>query len=227
MGQLASSLAHELAQPLGAIQRNAEAAEVILAQESPDLAEVASIVADIRRDDQRAGDVIEGMKALLRRGEPKKALLPVATIVEGVALLVGPDARSRHVRLAVEVEPGLPDVEGDKVQLQQLLLNLLLNAMEAMQDVPPEERRVALRARLAAAGWVELSVSDSGPGIPPGSAAGVFEPYVTTKPGGMGMGLAISKSIVEAHGGTISVDSGPSPAPGATIRVLLPAGEGT
>ena len=143
MGQLASSLAHELNQPLGAILRNAEAAELFLQDPSPDLDEVRAILADIRKDDQRAGAVIDRMRALMKRREVERRLLDLNLLAGEVVTLVRPDAEMRQVRLALETDPALPPVHGDRVQLQQVLLNLLLNAMDAVSDNPPAERRVA------------------------------------------------------------------------------------
>jgi PAS domain S-box-containing protein len=223
MGQLASSLAHELNQPLGAILRNAEAAELFLQDPSPDLEEVRAILADIRKDDQRAGGVIDRMRALMKRREVERRRLDLNLLVGEVVTLVRPDAEMRRVQLAVETAPALPPVQGDRVQLQQVLLNLLLNAMEAVNEDPPAKRLVTVRAGPAGA-TVEVTVSDTGRGIPEDQLSRVFEPFFTSKPNGLGMGLAISRSIIEAHGGRLWAEN--NPAGGGTFHFTLPAAGG-
>jgi two-component system, LuxR family, sensor kinase FixL len=223
MGQLASSLAHELNQPLGAILRNAEAAELFLQDPSPDLDEVRAILADIRKDDHRAGEVIERMRGLLKRRAVERRRLDVGLLAGEVLTLVRPDANARRVALALEANPPLPSVEGDRVQLQQVLLNLVLNSLDAVKDNSAPERRVRVRAR-PAGDTVEVSVTDNGHGIPADRLGRVFEPFFTTKPNGLGMGLAISRSIVEAHGGRLWAEN--NPAGGATFTFGLPAAIG-
>ena len=219
MAQLATGLAHELNQPLGAILRNAEAAELLLARSPPDLEEVRAILADICRDDHRAGEVIDHMRALLKRRGLERVKLDVAELVDEVLVLVQPDAASRQVRLGVEVPKALPPVRGDRVHLQQVLLNLILNGMDAMAEVPAERRRLVVRARQADAGTVELAIADAGPGVSAAKLARLFEPFFSTKPDGLGLGLPISATIVGAHGGRIWADSGPA---GATFYFTVP-----
>ena len=202
MGQLASSLAHELNQPLGAILHNTEAGELFLKDPSPDLDELRAILADIRKDSQRAGEVIDQMRAFMRQREPERRRLDLNLLVGDVLTLLRPDAEKRGVRLALETDPALPPVHGDRVQLQQVLLNLLLNAVDTLDDNPPARRLVTVRARTVGA-TVEVSVSDSGPGIPVDRLPRIFEPFYTSKPNGLGMGLAISRGIIEAHGGRL------------------------
>jgi two-component system, LuxR family, sensor kinase FixL len=220
MGQLASSLAHELNQPLGAILRNAEAAEMFLQAPSPDLEEVRAILADIRRDDQRAGQVIDRMRTLLRRRKLEYTLLDIGELVDEITSMVHSDAVSRGVKLEVEVPGNLPPVRGDRVHLQQVLLNLLLNGMEAMGEVTPGDRRLLARARQSDAGTIEVSVADAGHGIPAAIFDHLFEPFFTTKPKGLGMGLPISSTIIIAHGGRMWAESSPA---GATFYFTLPA----
>ena len=221
MAQLASGLAHELNQPLGAILRNAEAAELILQSSPPDLEEVRAILADICKDDHRAGEVIDRMRALLKRRGLERVELHVAELVDEVLVLVRPDATSRKVRLAVEVPATLPPVRGDRVHLQQVLLNLILNGMDAMADVPAEGRRLVVRARQADAGTIEVAVADAGRGVAAEKLGRLFEPFFTTKPDGMGLGLPISATIIGAHGGRIWAESGPA---GATFYFTVPVG---
>jgi two-component system, LuxR family, sensor kinase FixL len=203
MGQLASALAHEINQPLGAILHNAEAAELFLRKASPELEQVREILADIRRDDQRAAAVIDRMRRLLERHTLETRRLDVAGLVGEVAALVRADAASRQVRLDVDVPGDLPPVQGDRVHLQQVLINLIVNGMDALNGASPENRRVSVAARLDGAQRVEVAVDDGGPGIPADTMAQIFNPFFTTKPHGMGMGLAISRTIIEAHGGRL------------------------
>jgi two-component system sensor kinase FixL len=220
MGQLASSLAHEINQPLGAILRNAEAAELFLESENPDLEEIRTILADIRADDQRAGSVIDRMRSLLKRHVLDTQVLDLSEVVDDVAQLARADAAIRRVKLTVEVPEHLPPVQGDRVHLQQVLLNLIVNGMDALNGSSPENRRVTVSARVDAARGLEVSVSDSGHGIATEKLPHVFEPFYTTKKDGMGMGLPISRTIVESHGGRLWVDNNNST--GATFRFTLP-----
>ena len=223
LGQLASSLAHELNQPLGAILRNAEAAELFLAEPSPDLDEVRAILADIRKDDQRAGTVIDRMRALMKRREVQRRRLDLGLLASEVVALVRPDAELHQVRLWLEPSPALPPVQGDPAQLQQVVLNLLLNAMDALSDNPPGSRLVTVRAR-AAGKTVEVTVSDNGQGIAADKLPRLFEPFFTSKPNGLGMGLAISHDIIEAHGGRLRAENNATG--GARFTFTLPVVEG-
>jgi len=221
LGQLASALAHELSQPLGAILRNAEAAEIHLNSPAPDLQELREIVSDIRKDDRRAGDVIEQMRALIKRRTLEMHPLPLNELVQDVISLVHSDAVERHVALDYVVAPGLPLVAGDRVHLSQVLLNLIINGMDAIQSSPASSaKRVVIEARPKEEGKVEVAVTDSGPGVPPEVIAKVFDPFYTTKSGGLGMGLPISRTIIEAHGGRLWAEPAPS-GRGLTFRFTL------
>ena len=219
MGQLASALAHELNQPLGAILRNAEAAELFLQASPPDLQELRAILADIRKDDQRAGEVIDRMRALLKRRESHWSELDLNAVTEEVAGLLRFDAEARRVKLTLELSRSVPGVRGDRVQLQQVLLNLILNAMDAMNGCEAGRRCVAVCVRPREQ-EVEVTVSDSGHGIPAENLKRLFEPFFTTKPSGMGLGLAISRTIIEVHGGRLWAENNPDG--GATFRFTLP-----
>jgi len=223
MGQLASALAHEINQPIGAILRNAEAAELFMQSKTPDLEEIRAILADIRADDQRAGDVIDRMRALLKRHVFDTQLLDLAELVGDVAKLAQPDAATRHVKLTVNLPADLPPVRGDRVHLQQVLLNLILNGIDALNRAGPGNRRVTVSARVDAARTVEIAVSDTGHGIAAEKLAHVFDPFFTTKPDGMGMGLPISRTIVESHGGRLWAENNNDT--GATFRFTLPQAE--
>ena len=223
IGQLASSLAHELNQPLGAILRNAEAGELFLQEPSPDLDELRAILADIRKDDQRAGELIDRVRDLIKDRHPVRSSLDLNLLVGNVAALVRPDVEKRRVRLTLETDPALPPIHGDRVQLQQVLLNLLLNAMDALDGESAERRLVTVRVRLVGA-TAEVTVSDTGHGIAADKLSRVFEPFFSSKPDGLGMGLAISRNIIEAHGGRLWAEN--NEAGGATLTIALPADGG-
>lgn len=224
LGQLASALAHELSQPLGAILRNAEAAELMLQQASPDLEELRAIVTDIRADDQRAGKVIDRLRSLLkRRSLDLQPIEPNAVIAE-VLSLVQADAATRRVKLGYSATPGLPSVQGDRVHLLQVLLNLLVNAMDAVAGNASQDGNIHVTAHLTDARMVEIRVCDNGPGIPGRLPERVFEPFFTTKATGMGMGLPVSKTIIEAHKGRIWAENQPSG--GACFCFTLPVANG-
>jgi PAS domain S-box-containing protein len=226
MGELAASVAHELNQPLGAILANAEAADLFLKQEPPALVEVKDILEDIRKDDERAGEVIRRMRALLRKREMELQDLHLNSVVEDVLRLVSGDAALRKMSIAAELSPFLPLVRGDRVHLQHVILNLSMNAMEAMAGRPAEKRRLNVRTSLNGNSTVELTVSDSGHGLAQEKIERLFDPFFTTKPNGMGMGLSIARRIIEAHHGHISAEN--NKGGGATFRVVLPvAGEGS
>ncbi len=222
MGQLASALAHEINQPLGAILRNAEAAELFMQDKSPDLDEVRAILADIRKDDQRAGSVIDRMRGLLKRQNLDKRPVDMGELVSGVAALVRSDAASRHIRLELAVTDHLPPVFGDPVHLQQVLLNLIVNGMDAL-DGTNRDRQVTVTTVFDGPQNIEIAVSDSGPGIPPDQLAHIFDPFFTTKTNGMGMGLAISRTIVQAHNGRLWAENQNDG--GASFRFTLPIAE--
>lgn len=220
MGQLAAALAHELNQPLGAILRNAEAAELFLQNPEPDIDEIRAIIRDILRDDQRAGGVIDRLKALMKRKDIEVRTLQAKDLLEEVMALIRADASARAVLLESAIDPDLPEVLGDRVHLQQVLINLIINAMDAMVDMKRGERRVMISARCSdQKGFLEISVRDTGPGIPQEMMEKIFDPFFTTKVEGMGMGLSISRTIIEAHGGKLQVHSSPA---GTCFAFTLP-----
>ena len=220
MGQLASALAHEINQPLGGILRNAEAAALYLQHASPDLDEIRAIIEDIRKDDQRAGAVIDRMRALLKRQDIDKRPLDVGEVLSDVVALVRPDATARHVKLDLEIESDVPRVSGDRVHLQQVLLNLISNGMDAIDEASKTARRIVVSARREGAQAVEIAVIDSGPGIPADRLEQVFGSFFSTKPKGMGMGLSISRTLIEALGGRLWAEN--HAGGGARFRLTLP-----
>ena len=203
LGQLASALAHELSQPLGAILRNAEAAEIMLGDPSPDLEELRAIVTDILKDDHRAGDVIDRLRSLLKRRSLDFQPIELPALVAEVLSLLRGDAAARHVAISNVLAAGLPAIRGDRIHLQQVLLNLLLNAMDALEGATTRERHVRITAHLNNSDMVEVRIADNGPGIPADSFDRLFQPFFTTKAKGTGIGLPVSKTIIEAHKGRI------------------------
>jgi len=220
MGELAASLAHELNQPLTAILSNAQAAQRFLAAQPARVEELREILDDIVQDDSRASEVIQRMRALVKKEELAFAPLDLAGVVHEVAALIHSDAILHGVRILLEFNPDLPPVRGDKVQLQQVVLNLLLNAFDAMRDSPANERVVAVRVELAAVRTVRVSVRDSGTGLTGDKLDQIFQPFYTTKRDGLGMGLSISRSIIDAHGGRLWADNNPDR--GSTFYFTVP-----
>ena len=222
MGELTASLAHELNQPLGAILRNAEAAEIHLDGDGdpPDLEEVRAILTDIRKDAHRAGDVIDRLRGLLKRRNLQSMSLEVDALIGDTVSSVCPDAVARHVRVSAEIPPGLPKVIGDRVHLQQVLLNLLMNATDAVDGRPDAERRILVAAQMADEGMLEVSVRDSGRGIAPADMKKLFDSFFTSKSHGLGMGFSISRTIIQAHGGRIRAENNSDG--GATFTFTLP-----
>jgi len=223
VGELTASVAHELNQPLAAILSNAEAAEMFLIAEPPALDEVREILADIRKDDQRASEVIRRMRSLLRKQELAPKSIEINDAVEEVLKLLSIDAGHRKVALNFEKTADLPRAWCDPVHLQQVVLNLVLNGMEAMAGMPEEQRQVVVRTGPGDNGTVKIAVADSGPGIPVDRLPKLFEPFFTTKQDGMGMGLSIARTIVEAHFGKIWAESNSEA--GATFYFTMPVDE--
>ncbi len=218
LGALSGSLAHELNQPLGVILSNAQAAQAYLLQDPPDVTEVQAILADIVAADRRAGEVIERLRALLKRGQLSLQPLRLNQVIEGVLRLAQADLIGRGVTAVCELAPDLPLIAGDPVQLQQLVLNLILNAADAMATNAPGTRRLRLQTRLDQ-NKVRASVRDEGGGLL-GDTERLFQPFYTTKPQGLGLGLAICRSIVAAHHGQLWAE--PDPAGGAVFHFELP-----
>ncbi len=220
LGELTASLAHELRQPLTAILYNAQAAQRLLAADVVNLDKVREILTDIIADDKRAADVIQRLRALLSKGDPEFVSLDLNEIVGEVSWLMRSDAIVRNVPLSLELAADLPRVSGDRVQLQQVVLNLVLNGLEAMREPHAGERTLVVRTARDGAAAVRVEVQDSGPGIDAKALDHMFEPLYTTKAEGLGMGLAIVRTIVDAHGGGLGASNNAQG--GATVHFTLP-----
>lgn len=220
LGELSASLAHELNQPLMAILNNAYVAQQLLEAAAPNLGELREVLDDIVADDQRAATVISRLRALLKKGELNHVPLDLNALVGEVAELVKSDMVLRHVRMTLDLASDLPPVRGDRVQLQQVMLNLVLNGVEAMGAPISRDPALVVRTSRAGADAVRVAIEDSGSGIDMAHIERMFEPLYTTKAEGLGMGLAISRTIVDAHGGELRASSNPEG--GATFEFTLP-----
>jgi C4-dicarboxylate-specific signal transduction histidine kinase len=223
MGELAASLAHEINQPLTAILSNAQAAQRFLANSEPDLDEVRQILDDIVSSDKRVSEVIRRMRALLKKQTASyesfnlhEAVMECVTLVNSASILDG-------LTIATETNADPIPVMADRVQLQQVVFNLLVNAAGAMRSAPRTSRRILLKTTVEGERTAKVSVTDSGTGIDQHGVDRLFEPFYTTKPEGMGMGLSISQTIIKAHGGAMGAVNNPDG--GATFHFTLPVAE--
>jgi signal transduction histidine kinase len=220
MGELTASLAHELNQPLTAILSNAQAAQRLLAAGMVDLDAIREILDDIVADDKRAGGVIHRLRSLLKKGDVEFVSLDLSEIASEVARLVRNDTVTRNVTMSLELAADLPRVRGDRAQLQQVVLNLVLNGLEAIREADAGDRTLVIRTAREGAAAVRLAVQDSGIGIDEANVDRLFQPFHTTKAEGLGMGLAIARTIVEAHGGRLgAANNAPG---GATFHFTVP-----
>jgi len=220
MGEIAVSLAHELTQPLTGIVSNADAGRRIIERRSIDRGELRELLADISADGRRAGDIVHGIRRMVKKGETIRKPVNLNELVTNVVHLVNPEASLHSCELKTLLEPNLPMIEGDPVELQQVLLNLVVNAFDAVRDLPAQSRKVVIATKGNGADAIEVSIRDFGAGVSKETQDRLFEQFYTTKAGGLGMGLAIARSIVQSHGGTIigeNVETG-----GARFQVTLP-----
>jgi PAS domain S-box-containing protein len=224
MGEMTASFAHELNQPLTAIANNASAARRFLERGNIDPALLQQLLQDMVADSQRAGEVIRGIRSLVRKETSVHTLLDLNSVITETVRLVSTDVLSRESVVTTELDPQLPQVKATLVQIQQVLLNLIINALDAMEGLPPAERRIIIRTRSDKGDVVEVSVRDFGTGLPKEKPDKVFDHFFSTKQKGMGMGLAIVRSIIESHGGTIVGENAPDR--GARMIVRLPAVRG-
>ncbi len=219
MGELATSIAHEVNQPLAAIVNNGGACLRWLTGDSPNLEEARETARRVIRDGNRASEVISRIRALVRKTDPEKTRLDIDATIREIILLAQNEAGQKGVVLRTELAADLPPVLGDRVQLQQVILNLVMNGVEAMSSVSDRPRELLISSRRHESDRVLVAVQDSGIGIDPESLKKIFDPFYTTKSQGMGMGLTISRSIVENHGGRLWVV--PNDGPGATFQFTL------
>ncbi|MBV8102167.1 MAG: PAS domain-containing protein, partial [Verrucomicrobia bacterium] len=220
VGELAASIAHELNQPLTGVVTNGNACLRWLSNDPPNLNEGREAVRRILRDGTRAADVITRIRSLLRKAEAELAAMDINDAIREVIALIQPELRKNRVKLRIDLDPALPSVQGDRVLLQQVILNLLINAIEAMASVASDDRNLQMISRRLEPAIVLVAVRDSGPGLGKDSFDDISKAFFTTKPNGMGMGLSISRSIVKNHGGRLWAE--PNPDRGATFQFTLP-----
>ena len=218
-GELTATIAHEINQPLGAILANSETLEAMLQSPAPDLMELREIAADIRRDSQRAADVIRHLRNLLKKSTLELREIDLTEQVRDAIHFFSALAVARNANVSSSIGPMPLPVKGNAVQLHQVILNLVVNAMDAMSDLPVDQRKVSITTERME-NSAEVSVSDTGSGIPPDKLKEIFAPFFSTKEEGMGMGLSIARTIIEAHGGQIWAEN--VPAGGAVFRIRLP-----
>jgi C4-dicarboxylate-specific signal transduction histidine kinase len=223
MGQLTASIAHEVNQPIATARNNAASALRFLSRSPPDLEEVREALGCIVNDVDRAGDVIAGIRKLITKAPaPRDDCLDINEAIREVIVLTRGEALKNGVSVQMQLAEGLPLIQGDRVQLQQIVLNLILNAVEAMSSVDDARRELSIGTERRGADGVLVAVHDSGPGIDPEHRERVFDSFYTTKPSGMGLGLSICRSIVDAHGGRLWADA--NEPRGAVFQFTLPAG---
>ena len=221
LGELAAAIAHEVNQPLCALVTNAQTAQCLLAEDPPEVGEARETLQEIVADSRRASEILARIRTLLQKRQPEQAPVDLKGAIREVAALLQYQLTQKGVSLSLHLAADLPPVLGDRVLLQQVLLNLLLNAIEAMGQVHAGRPELLIHAVRDEGGAVAVSVRDSGPGLASEDTDQIFEPCFTTKPSGMGIGLAISRSVVEAHGGRIWAE--PNPGGGAAFHFTLPA----
>jgi PAS domain S-box-containing protein len=224
LGELTSSLAHEINQPLAAILSNAQAAQRFLSQDKPDMKEVGEILGDIIRDDNRAAEVIRKIRSLLKKEEARYESLSLNDVVEEILNVIRNDTALAAVSIEKEFDTKMPAVWGDRIQLQQVILNLVLNAAESMREEGPGSRTLIIGTSKKDGRFAEVSIKDAGPGIDQKAIGRIFEPFYTTKSGGMGMGLAISKDIVKSHRGDLRAVNNPDRGATFSFTVLFDSG---
>ena len=222
-GEMAAGLAHELSQPLTAITAFTRGCLRLLAGPAPDPALLQEGLAETVQQAERAGDVLDRLREFVRGGEYRRVLTEVRPLIDAAVNLTNMEAMQQKVEIEARIDPGLPAVWADRIQIEQVLLNLLRNAMDAMEGANSKRRSIVIKAHRKSKDAVEISVADSGPGVAAEVVDTIFEPFVTTKPRGMGMGLSISHSIVQSHGGSLRMT--PNVPCGAIFFFDLPTAE--
>ena len=220
LGELAASIAHEVNQPLAAVVANAAAAQRWLDRDTPNLQEARNALTSIVDDGNRAGEVIQRVRGLVSKTTDQKVPLDINKVVNEVIALLHRELFSHRISLRKELSPALGQVLGDRIGLQQVILNLVINGIEAMQAVTDRPRTLAIRTHQEEVHQILVAVTDCGVGLAAQNADRLFDPFFTTKSGGMGMGLSICRSIVESHGGRLSASG--NVGPGATFQFSLP-----
>jgi C4-dicarboxylate-specific signal transduction histidine kinase len=221
VGELVASIAHEVNQPLGAIVTNGSACVRLLCHDTPDLEKAREVVGRMINDGMRASEIIKRIRDLLHKSPSEKMPLNINEIIQEVIELVKSDVRRSKVLLLTDLTTDVPAVSGDRIQLQQVILNLILNARDAMMDAQPRPRELLITSRRNEPGGVVVAVKDSGKGLDNNDAQRIFDPFFTTKPEGMGLGLSISRRIIEEHGGTMWAT--PIEPRGTVLLFTLPA----
>jgi C4-dicarboxylate-specific signal transduction histidine kinase len=220
IGELTASIAHEVNQPLAAVVANADACVAWLSREHPDLGEARAAAERATQGATRASDVIARIRSLITKTTPEKSPVPINRVIEETSILVGAQAARNSVAIELAISPDSPIVLGDSIQLQQVILNLVMNGIDAMTRVTDRPRTLTLRSEVLDSGHIRVVVQDSGIGLTEEVKSRLFEPFFTTRAKGMGMGLSISRSIIEAHGGRLWAESNGSS--GATFQFTLP-----
>ena len=221
MGEMATAVAHEINQPLTALMAYAQVCERYLAMPRPDLAELAAAIREIKTEGARAAEIIRRLRRLVRRDANDRRPTDINALLEELKTLIDADALAHEARVSIGTAPALPLADIDPTQIQQVVLNVVRNAFEALEDAPAGTREVELISKLTDDGDIEISVTDNGPGVSSAAAARLFEPFFTTKRTGTGLGLAMSRTIIESHRGTIGVRQ--AEPRGTTFFLRLPA----
>ena len=224
MGELTASIAHEISQPLTAVVTHGQACLEWLSGNPPNLEKARLSTESVVRDGTRAGAVIDRVRALFRKEAPVKDWTDLNQVIHELTVFLHNEADARRVSMRTQLSPALPNVMADKVQLQQVVMNLILNGMDAMSGNNVRERELVIRSQKDTGDQVLIAVEDSGSGLDPETAEKIFDPFFTTKPHGIGVGLSISRSIIESHGGRLWAS--PRPAGGAVFQFTLPVGAG-
>jgi signal transduction histidine kinase len=220
MGELVASLTHELNQPLGAVLSNLSGLARLVSQGNPDPELASRAVSNAIEDAKRAGEIVRRVRAMFKGNGVKKGSIDISALVSEVVGLLGSEAALRKIRVEIQAPPSSLTIFGDRVLLQQCVVNLLMNAFDASANVEGDNRKVTIEVALEKQGWIAVAVTDRGPGVDPSVKERLFEPFVTTKTHGMGLGLLVTRSIVEDHGGKVALK--PSAEGGATFTVTLP-----
>jgi C4-dicarboxylate-specific signal transduction histidine kinase len=222
LGELSGGLAHELTQPLTAILSNAQAGKLLLAKGNKSLSEIGNILDDIIAEDERAGEVIHRLRGMLKKGEVRHEPIDMNDLIASTLRLLHSELIDRRMSASFDNAADLPATHGDPVQLQQTLLNLLVNAMDATETVPPARRTISISTAATDDGGIQVQIYDRGSGLPPSREHEVFQPFFTTKKRGLGLGLSICTSIIKLHGGTLSLQNNVREGASAVFRLPPP-----